>query len=64
MGKLVKLGGPASIRPHLPELASALLESLSGLEVQFRDIMFQRLSSCTCQRLRVHKTATKILVWV
>ena len=34
VGKIVKLAGPASIRPHLPDLATALLESLSGLEVR------------------------------
>ena len=34
IGKVVKLAGPQSVRPHLPALATALLESLSGLEAR------------------------------
>ena len=49
VGKLVKLGGPASIRPHLPELATALLESLSGLEVgQPAWLTVSALPACSC----------------
>lgn len=45
LAKLVKAAAPKAIRPHLPALIGALLESLSGMEVSLTTSCD---SSCLC----------------
>ena len=33
IAKMVEQAGPVQLRPHLPDLTTAMLESLSGMEV-------------------------------